>query len=131
MLNSVHNNDSESYVRDHIDVVLSETTTLYITATDVFDSLNETKLGKSDGVDGLAAEHFVYSHTSISVHLSLLFTCMLNHGHIPLAFMKTLINSILKNKNGDTSDKYNYRTIASVTAMSKIFELCLSKILDA
>ena len=37
---------------------------------------------------------------------------------------------ILKNRNGDTSDKNNYRSIAIVTAMSKLFELCLSKILD-
>ena len=38
---------------------------------------------------------------------------------------------ILKNKNGDTSAKNNYRPIAIVTAMSKIFELCLSRIMDA
>ena len=32
--------------------------------------------------------------------------------------------------NGDTSDKNNCRPIAIVTAMSKLFELCLSMILD-
>ena len=127
LLNSVHNTDSESYVRDHIDAGSSETTPLYITATDVLDSLKETKLGKSAAIDGLATEHVVYSHTSSSVHLSLLFTCMLNHGHI---FMKTSIIPILKNINDDTSDKNNYRPIVIVTAMSKIFELCLTKMLD-
>ena len=45
---------------------------------------------------------------------------------MPDAFMKTSIIPILKNKNGDTSAKNNYRPIAIVTAMSKIFELCLS-----
>ena len=54
---------------------------------------------------------------------------MLNHGHFPFAFMKTSIIPILKNKNGDTSDINNCRPIAIVTA--KIFELCLSKMLDA
>ena len=49
------------------------------------------KLGKSAGIDGLAVEHFVYSHSSVSVHLALLFTCMLNHGYVPTAFMKTSI----------------------------------------
>ena len=96
----------------------------------VLKSLKEIKLGKSAGIDGLAAEHFVYSHSSISVHLALLFTCMLNHGHVPTAFMKTSIIPILKNRNGDSSDKNNYRPIAIVTAMSKLFELCLSKLLD-
>ena len=46
------------------------------------------------------------------------------------AFMKTSLIPILKNKNGDTSAKSNYRPIAIVTAMSKVFELCLSRIMD-
>ena len=48
---------------------------------------------------------------------------MLNHGHVPTGFMKTSIIPILKNRNGDSSDKNNYRPIAIVTAMSKLFEL--------
>ena len=55
---------------------------------------------------------------------------MLSHGYMPSSFIKTSIVSILKNSNGDTSAKNNYRPIAIVTAMSKLFELCLSKILD-
>ena len=70
------------------------------------------------GIDGLAAEHFVYSHSSVSAHLALVFTCMLNHGRVPTAFMKTSIIPILRNRNGD---KNNYRPIAIVTAMSKLF----------
>ena len=56
----------------------------------------------------------------ISVHLSLLFTAMLTHGHMPSDLMKTAIVPILKNRQGDTSDKKNYRPVAIVTAMSKI-----------
>ena len=44
--------------------------------------------------------------------------------------MKTAIVPIIKNKTGNTSDKNNYRPIALVTAASKIFELCLSVILE-
>ena len=44
--------------------------------------------------------------------------------------MKTAIVPIIKNKTRDTSDKNNYRPIALVTAASKIFELCLSIILE-
>ena len=47
-----------------------------------------------------------------------------------VCFMRTSIIPILKNKNGDTSAKSNYIPIAIVTAMSKIFELCLSRIMD-
>ena len=46
------------------------------------------------------------------------------------AFMRTSIIPFLKNKNGDISAKSNYRPIAIVTAMSKVCELCLSRIMD-
>ena len=52
------------------------------------------------------------------------------HGYLPSMFMKTAIVPITKNKTGDTSDKNNYRPIALVAAASKIFELCLSMILE-
>ena len=41
--------------------------------------------------------------------------------------MKTAIVLILKNRQGDTSDKNNYRTIciAIIPAMEKILELCI------
>ena len=129
ILNSVHNTDSKIFVCDHIDSV-SPKSKMLIDASAIIESLKEIKLGKSAGIDGLAAEHFVYSHSSISVHLTLLFICMLNHGHVPTAFMKTSIIPILKNRNGDSRDKNNYRPIAIVTAMAKLFELCLSKLLD-
>ena len=51
-------------------------------------------------------------------------------GYIPSSFIQTSIIPILKNGNGDASDNNNYRLIAIVSAMSKLFELCLSKILD-
>ena len=125
----MHNTDSKSFVSEHIDDTLPKTA-IYISASDVRCILKETKFGKSAGLDSLAAEHFVYSHNSVTVHLSLSFTCMLNHGYIPSDVMKTSIIPILKNRNGDTSDKNNYRPTAIVTAMSKLFELCLSRILD-
>ena len=129
LLNSVHSTDSKGFVSNHIDAVDSESH-ITITASDVLNSLKETKLGKSVGIDGLAAEHFINSHVSITVHLSLLFLCMLSHGFLPDAFMRTSIIPILKNKSGDTSAKSNYRSIAIVTAMPKIFELCLSRVMD-
>ena len=41
--------------------------------------------------------------------------------------MKSAIIPLIKNKTGDTNDKNIYRPNALVTAMSKIFELCLSE----
>ena len=104
LLNSVQDISSKSFVCEHVDAVLSDSRML-VTSCDVSDSLKKVKLGKSAGIDGLAAEHFVYSHERISVHLAMLFTSMLTHGYLPDAFMTTSIIPILKNKNGDTSAK--------------------------
>ena len=96
----------------------------------ILDALKSIKCGKSSGVDGISAEHFVFAHSRIHVLLSLLFSAFITHGYLSNMFMKTAIVPIIKNKTGDTSDKNNYRPIALVTAASKIFELCLSIILE-
>ena len=44
--------------------------------------------------------------------------------------MKTAIVPIIKNKTGDTSDKYNNRRIALLTAASKIFKICMLELLE-
>ena len=67
-------------------------------ASDVLNSLKETKLGTFAGIDGLAAKHCIHSHVSITVHLSLVFLCMLSHGFLPDAFMRTSIIPMMKTK---------------------------------
>ena len=121
---------SKSFVCEHVDAVLPDSR-ISVTSCDISDSLKKVKLCKSTGIDGFVTEHFVYSHQSIFVHLAMLFTGRLTHGYLLDAFMTTSIIPILQNKNGDTSAKNNDRPIAIVTAMSKIFELCLATIMDA
>ena len=45
--------------------------------------------------------------------------------------MKSSIVPLIENKTGDTNDKYNYRPVALATALSKIFEFCILKIIDS
>ena len=98
LLNSVQNNKSKTYVSESIKHGLAHADTVVITAPIVRECLKSIKLGKAAGLDGLAAEHFVYSHNIISVHLSLLFTGLLSHGYLPPALMKSAIVPILKNR---------------------------------
>ena len=97
--------------------------------SDISVALHSLKSGKSCGVDGLAAEHFLFAHRITHVFLSLLFNTFILHGYLPADFMKTAIVPIIKNKTGDTSDKNNYRPIALVTAASKLYEICILEIL--
>ena len=45
--------------------------------------------------------------------------------------MQSVIVLILKNRQGDTSNKNNYRPIAIVIALSKIFELCIMNLIKS
>ena len=99
-------------------------------SVDIFNALKNAKTGKACGVDGLAAEHFIYADAIIHIHLSLLFNCFISHGYLPRDFMKTAIVPIIKNKSGISSHKANYRPIALGTACSKIFESCLLIMLE-
>ena len=56
---------------------------------------------------------------------------MLIHGYFPASLIKSSSVPILKNRQGDTSDKNNYRHIAIVTAISKIFEPCLMNLIKS
>ena len=56
---------------------------------------------------------------------------MLTHGYLPAFLMQSAIVPILNNRQGDTSDKNNYRPIAIVTAFSKIFELCIMNLIES
>ena len=56
---------------------------------------------------------------------------MLTHGYLPASLMQSAIVPILKNRQGGTRDKNNYRPIAIVTAPSKIFELCIMNLIES
>ena len=101
-----------------------------VSVASIANSFKHLKSGKTSGVDGLAAEHFLYADDYVNVYLSLLFNSFLCHCYLPLEFMKTAIVPIIKSKTGNSSDKNNYRPIALVTACSKIFELCLLEIIE-
>ena len=103
---------------------------LFFCPVDIFNALKNAKTGKACGVDGLAAEHYIYADAIVYIHLPLLFNCYISHGYLPKDFMKTAIVPIIKNKSGISSDKANNRPIALVTACSKIFKSCLLIILE-
>ena len=116
MVYSVEIDESKTFVCESIGHSLSTVDAIVITSQDVSESIKTIKLGKAAGLDGLAAEHFVFSHNIICAHLSLLLACMLTHGYLPASLMQSAIVPILKNRQGDTSNKNNYSSIAIVTA---------------
>ena len=104
---------AQIFVSEHIDDMLPKTLNS-ISASDVCRILKEPKLNKSAELDSLAAKHYVYSHSSFTVHLAILFSCMLSHGYIPssfvllyLFFLKNIFQKLCtKNLNHDRPHCY-------------------------
>ena len=87
--------------------------------------IRKLEFGKSAGPDSICAEALKCAHDQLSVLLSLCFTLLLSHGHLPLKLIQTTIVPIIKNKCGNISSSNNYRPIALATIISKLFEYCL------
>ena len=71
ILNSVKNNTRQQFVTNKLDSIRGES--IMFSTADINVALHSLKSGKSCGVDGLAAEHFMFAHRIAHVFLSLLF----------------------------------------------------------
>ena len=84
-------------------------------------AIGKFKCGKAYGSDRLFAEHYIHVDSRLAVLLSTFFTSSLTHGHVPDAFMQSILVPVIKNKSGDSNDVNNYRPIALVTIASTFF----------
>jgi len=89
--------------------------------------ISKLKHGKAAGIDGLMAEHIMFSHPILPVILSRLFNLMLSIRYVPHGFKFSYIVPIPKPK-----DYYSkplkcdgFRCIAISQILSKVFKYCL------
>ena len=93
-------------------------------------AISKLKCGKACGSDRLFADHYIHADSRLAVLLSTFFTSALTHGHVPYAFMQSILVPVIKNKSGDSNDVNNYRPIALVTIASKHFEMILLDVME-
>ena len=74
LLNSVQNKEFKKSVL--LDTNQQHESSITITPFNILDALKSIKCGKSSGVDGISAEHFVFAHSRIHVLLSFLIFCI-------------------------------------------------------
>jgi len=88
--------------------------------------ISNLKRGKAPGIDGLTAEHLLFSHPALSVILCRLFRLILLTLHIPRSFKYSYVVPIPKPK--DFRSKVltfdDFRGIAISPIISKVFEHC-------
>ena len=82
-----------------------------ITVQMVNNAIHHLNSGKSDGDKGMLTDHIINSPIICRVIFSLLFSCMLVHGHTPDNFLESIIVPIPKDPNGNLGTSNNYRGI--------------------
>ena len=128
ILNSVKTNSRQQIVTNKLSSIRGES--ILFSTSGINVALLSLKSGKSCGVDGLAAELFLFAHRITHVFLFILINTFILYGNLPADFTKTAIVPIIENKTGDSSDNNNYRPIGLVTAASKLFEICILENLE-
>ena len=123
-------NSSKQIIHDKLGTIPSESQSILFKNSDLNSALKNLKRGKACGVDGLP-QNIIFMLTVLLMYfLSLLFNAFIRHGQLPTDFMKTAIVPIIKTKLDIPVIKNNYKPIALVSAISKLFEICLLEILQ-
>ena len=120
ILNSVNNTDKREVVEDKLST--AGDTFQPFTVREVIDSIGELSSGRSSGNDFLYAEHFKFGGNAVATHLSLCFTMIAKHMHLPDKLTNVVLTPIVKDKTSSLSAKDNYRPIAVASASSKVLE---------
>jgi hypothetical protein len=84
--------------------------------------IRNLKCGKAAGPDGLTAEHLLYAHPLLIMHLCLLFRTMISHSFVPDDFGLGIIVPLIKDKCGSFNNVDNYRGITLTPIISKLLE---------
>ena len=95
---------------------------MHVSVTEVLDLLQGLTNDKATGMDGLSGESLKFADPILALLLSICFTCMFRHSYLPVSMLDSVVVPLVKNKNGDLSDKNNYRPIALSSTISKVFE---------
>ena len=90
------------------------------TEEEVFDAINQLNPSKSDS-HGIFSEHLKSCCSVIALPLSLFFTAIVRHGHMPQLLHDSTLVPVPKN-NKDASVSTNYRPIALSSTLSKVLE---------
>jgi len=80
--------------------------------------------GKASGPDDLCAEHLMYAHPSLVIHLKSMFQLILKHGFVPTNFGSGVSMPLIKDETGDI----NSPPITLSPVVSKLIEMVVSDI---
>ena len=78
---------------------------MHVSVTDLLDLLQGLANDKATGMDGLSGPCLKFADPILALLLSICFTCMFKHSYLPVSMLDSVVVTLVKNKNGDLSDK--------------------------
>ena len=91
----------------------------------VYEAVKKLKSEKSDGDCGLFSNHVSYASKLFFHNITGLFSAILIHGHQPELMLRSSIVSIPKDTKGNLCVDSNYRGIALMSSIAKLFDYVL------
>jgi hypothetical protein len=76
-------------------------------------------------IHGLCKALIVHAHEILRVILAKLYSSFISHHFVPVSFSQVIFKPLIKDRTKSEADVSNYRPIAIVPILSKIFESCL------
>ena len=78
----------------------------------------------------LSVKHIIYAHPIMYNHIKRLFQLIVKPGHVPKDFKIGVIVPVVKDSRKSTADVNNYRPVTIISVMSKLFEMCVYKMIS-
>jgi hypothetical protein len=99
-----------------------------LSAEHVDKAVRNLELGKACGPDNLSAEHLIYAHPLLIIHMRLLFNMIFANAVVPGKFGEGFMIPLVKDKSGNLNNVTNYRGITLVPVISKVLEGVISAV---
>ena len=96
----------------------------YLTWEDMLLISQKIKLGKAT-TGAIKPEHFLFGCPTLLRHFQILFNGLIQHGYVPMDFLKGTVTPIVKDNQGDLSSTSNYRGITLSCLPAKLFEAAI------
>ena len=84
--------------------------------------INNKKAGERNE---LKIEHIIHAHPNVYCHIKKLFNLIIKHSHVPVDFKLGVIAPVIIDKRKDNDDVNSYRPVTLISALTKLFEMCL------
>ena len=121
--NSEDNNETSNVgidISEDVDSFLNKP----ISKKEVADAINNLKIGKACGIDGVTAEMLKAGGEDVEMFLTILFNTIFDKGVYPKEWAKAIIVPI--HKKGDHGNVDNYRGVSLLSIISKCFTSILN-----